>query len=48
MTSDTIHKYVKDLYSKRFPELESMVYTPIEYMKTIRVKQTSHKLLLVY
>ncbi|XP_003382952.1 PREDICTED: U4/U6 small nuclear ribonucleoprotein Prp31-like [Amphimedon queenslandica] len=35
----TIHKYVKDLYSKRFPELESMVYTPIEYVKTVQLLQ---------
>ena len=38
---DTIHKYIKDLYSKRFPELESMVYTPVEYMKTVQVS-TNH------
>jgi U4/U6 small nuclear ribonucleoprotein PRP31 len=36
---DIIHKYVKDLYSKRFPELDSMVYTPIEYMKTVQLLQ---------
>ncbi|ESO09443.1 hypothetical protein HELRODRAFT_185344 [Helobdella robusta] len=31
-----VHKYVRDLYNKRFPELESLVQTPIEYVRTIK------------
>ncbi|CAG0879549.1 unnamed protein product [Cyprideis torosa] len=31
-----IHKFVRDKYSKRFPELESMVVTPLEYMMTAK------------
>ena len=34
---DTIHKYVRDKYSKRFPELESMVYLAHDYMRTVQV-----------
>ena len=32
-----IHKFVRDKYSKRFPELESLVHTPLEYIKTVQV-----------
>ncbi len=35
--TDVIHKYVRDLYSKRFPELESLVHTPLEYIRTVQV-----------
>ena len=28
---------MRDNYYKRFPELESLVQTPIEYMKTVKV-----------
>ena len=38
-SSDVIHKYVRDLYYKRFPELESLVPVAIEYMKTVKVSQ---------
>ena len=31
-----IHKYVREKYSKRFPELESLVPVPLEYMMTAR------------
>ena len=31
-----IHKFVREKYSKRFPELESLVPTPIEYLMTVR------------
>lgn len=31
-----IHKFCRDNYLKRFPELESLVPTPIEYMRTIK------------
>ena len=33
----TIHKFVRDKYSMRFPELESLVPTPLEYIRTIQV-----------
>jgi len=32
----TIHKFTKDKYNKRFPELESLVPTPLEYLKTLK------------
>ena len=32
-----VHKFVRDKYSKRFPELESLVHTPLEYIKTVQV-----------
>lgn len=32
----TIHRFVRDKYSKRFPELESLVVGPLEYMKTVK------------
>ena len=31
-----IHKYIRDLYSKRFSELESLVVNPLEYITTVR------------
>jgi U4/U6 small nuclear ribonucleoprotein PRP31 len=31
-----IHKFVKEKYSKRFPELESLVPSPLDYMLTAR------------
>ncbi|CAG0881101.1 unnamed protein product [Darwinula stevensoni] len=31
-----IHKFVRDKYSKRFPELESLVVAPLEYMMTVK------------
>lgn len=34
--SATIHKFVKDKYQKRFPELESLVVGPLEYIKTVK------------
>ncbi|XP_048248665.1 U4/U6 small nuclear ribonucleoprotein Prp31-like isoform X2 [Haliotis rufescens] len=33
---NVIHKFVRDLYSKRFPELESLVQTPMEYISTVK------------
>lgn len=33
---NVIHKFVRDLYYKRFPELESLVQTPLEYVKTVK------------
>ncbi|XP_064405916.1 U4/U6 small nuclear ribonucleoprotein Prp31-like isoform X2 [Halichondria panicea] len=35
----TIHKFIKDKYSKRFPELESLVHTPLEYIQTVKLLQ---------
>lgn len=32
-----IHKYVRDKYAKRFPELESLVLDAMDYIKTVRV-----------
>ncbi len=32
----SLHKFVRDLYSKRFPELESLVPTPLEYLMTAK------------
>ncbi|XP_038064424.1 U4/U6 small nuclear ribonucleoprotein Prp31-like [Patiria miniata] len=31
-----IHKFVRDHYQKRFPELESLVPTPQEYLQTVK------------
>lgn len=31
-----VHRFVRDKYSKRFPELESLVVGPLEYVQTIR------------
>ncbi len=33
---NVIHKYVRDNYYKRFPELESLVQNPVDYVKTVR------------
>ena len=32
-----IHKFTRDQYQKRFPELESLVPTPMEYVRTVKV-----------
>ncbi|XP_034942090.1 U4/U6 small nuclear ribonucleoprotein Prp31 [Chelonus insularis] len=32
----TIHRFVRDKYSKRFPELESLVVGPLEYVMTVK------------
>lgn len=32
----TIHKFVKEKYQKRFPELESLVVGALEYVKTVK------------
>lgn len=31
-----VHRFVKDIFSKRFPELESIVVTPLEYMQVVQ------------
>ncbi|KAL3876972.1 hypothetical protein ACJMK2_034744 [Sinanodonta woodiana] len=33
---NVIHKFLRDKYSKRFPELESLVPTPMEYVRTVK------------
>ena len=33
---NVIHQFTKDLYCKRFPELESLVPTPLEYIGTVK------------
>uniref|UniRef100_A0AC34QQD8 NOSIC domain-containing protein n=1 Tax=Panagrolaimus sp. JU765 TaxID=591449 RepID=A0AC34QQD8_9BILA len=32
-----IHKFVKDKYEKRFPELETSVYMPLDYINTVKI-----------
>lgn len=37
-----IHKFVKEIYSTKFPELESIVYNPIEYLSVVdRIRNES-------
>lgn len=31
-----IHKFLRDIYSKKFPELESIVYSPLEYISVVK------------
>ena len=33
---NVIHQFIKDIYSKRFPELESLVPMPLEYICTVK------------
>lgn len=33
---NVIHKYIRDKYSKRFPELESLVPNALDYIRTVR------------
>jgi len=32
----TIHKFTRDKYGKRFPELESLITSPLEYLRTVK------------
>lgn len=32
-----VHRYVRDVYAKRFPELETHVLSPLEYLSTVRL-----------
>eukprot|EP01084_Bolivina_argentea_P040662 75108_1 len=32
-----IHKFIRDIYATKFPELEEMVINPIEYAKTVKL-----------
>ncbi|EMP25549.1 U4/U6 small nuclear ribonucleoprotein Prp31 [Chelonia mydas] len=34
--SDIIHKFIRDKYSKRFPELESLVPNALDYIRTVK------------
>lgn len=31
-----MHKTIRDLYYKKFPELESIVFNPIEYVRCVQ------------
>jgi len=31
-----IHKHIRDIYYKKFPELESIVLNPIDYVKCVQ------------
>lgn len=31
-----LHKYIVDLYSKKFPELESLVLNPLDYIRVVQ------------
>ncbi|KAB0795597.1 hypothetical protein PPYR_12436 [Photinus pyralis] len=32
----TVHKFVREKYQKRFPELDSLVVSPLEYVRTVK------------
>ncbi|KAI7902736.1 uncharacterized protein BX663DRAFT_510302 [Cokeromyces recurvatus] len=32
----TVHKFIRDHYAAKFPELETLVYNPIEYARTVK------------
>ncbi len=36
---DIIHNFVKGIYRKRFPELEQLVQSQMDYLKTVQVKE---------
>lgn len=38
LVSDIIHKFTRDKYSKRFPELESLVPDSLDYIRTVKVR----------
>ena len=41
---NVIHKYVRDKYQRRFPELESLVPNALDFVRTVRVLGNSvHK-----
>lgn len=46
-SSDIVHKFVRDNYSKKFPELDSLVPTAFEYLKTVKVSITCVQLYLI-
>lgn len=36
-----LHKYVRDIYNKRFPELEQLIMNPVDYLRTVQMIGTS-------
>ncbi|KAI8992510.1 hypothetical protein BDB01DRAFT_778683 [Pilobolus umbonatus] len=32
----TVHKFIRDHYAAKFPELESLVYNPLDYARTVK------------
>lgn len=36
MFTGVIHQFVREKYSKRFPELESLVVQPLDYVRTVK------------
>ncbi|KAL5019217.1 hypothetical protein ScPMuIL_004939 [Solemya velum] len=40
-----IHKFTRDHYSKRFPELESLVPTSMEYLKTVKASELGNNIM---
>ena len=40
--SDVIHKFTRDSYLKRFPELESLISDPLQYVCTVKVGCHKH------
>jgi U4/U6 small nuclear ribonucleoprotein PRP31 len=32
-----IHKFIRDLYAKKFPELESLILNPVDYARVVKV-----------
>jgi U4/U6 small nuclear ribonucleoprotein PRP31 len=43
LMAGVIHKFVRDLYARRFPELDQLVLHPLDYIKTVKVNN-SHRL----
>jgi len=42
-----IHKYVRDIYLPKFPELENLILNPLEYVKVVMlIKNETVSLLL--
>lgn len=41
---DIIHKFIRDKYSKRFPELESLVPNALDYIRTVKVSRERSEL----
>ncbi|OBZ89935.1 U4/U6 small nuclear ribonucleoprotein Prp31 [Choanephora cucurbitarum] len=39
-----VHKFIRDHYATRFPELETLVYNPIEYARTVKAIGTETEL----
>ena len=39
----SITKFVKDIYKRRFPEIESVVVNPVQYVKTVTLIEENVK-----